>query len=247
MIECPKCHFDNELGRIFCHQCGNKLDLDKIKAPTEGAKMRRRVAGGVRKTVSTLIEIVIGLGLVAIIWLVCLVPDVKPVKPTNADLVGSDTKHRALERLVSGRQVGSLDVTEGELNTYINALGFDRPKGAGIETVPVLLRIDFERGTMKVNYIGELRLGDAIHKQFYFGMTGTPTIEDGNFVFNPSGGWIGKLPIHPKLFEVTGLFQSYLGKLFVKFDAERQALDKLSSITITPDQAALNYQPAPAK
>ena len=40
---CPKCNYDNELGRIFCHSCGAKLDLTKIKPPTEGAKMRRRM------------------------------------------------------------------------------------------------------------------------------------------------------------------------------------------------------------
>ena len=51
MIECPKCHFSNELGRIFCHQCGSKLDLTKVKAPSEGARVRRRMAMSVGRAV----------------------------------------------------------------------------------------------------------------------------------------------------------------------------------------------------
>jgi hypothetical protein len=247
MIQCPKCHFDNELGRIFCHQCGAKLELDQIKAPTDGAKLRRRVAGGVRKTVRTIIELVVALGIIAAVVLVWLVPEVPELKPTNADLVGSDVKKRTLEHLVAGKNPGTLEINEGELNTYINSMGFDKPKGAGVELAPVTLRVTLGDGSVKVVYLGELRLGDALRKQIYLCITGTPSIRDGGFDFKTTGAWVGKLPLHPKLFQATGWPQSYFDHLFSKFEAEQNALDKLSSVTVTPGKAVLTYQPPAGK
>jgi hypothetical protein len=247
MIQCPKCSFDNELGRIFCHQCGAKLELDQIKAPTEGAKLRRRVAGGVRKTVRTVIELVVAFGIIAFVVLVCLVPDVPELKPTNADLVGSDVKKRTLERLVAGKNPGSLEITQGELNTYVNALGFDRPKGAGMELAPVTLRLELGNGGVKAIYVGELRFGDSLHKQVYVAIAGTPSIVGGGFDFKTTGAWVGKLPLHPKLVELTGWPQSFLGHLFGRLEAEQDAIDKLSSITVTPGKAVLTYEPPAGK
>jgi hypothetical protein len=247
MIQCPKCSFDNELGRIFCHQCGAKLELDKIKAPTEGAKLRRRVAGGARKTIQTVIELIVALAVIAAVVSVWLVPEVPELKPTNADLVGSDVKKVKLERLVVSDTPGSLEITEGELNTYVNSLGFDKPKGAWLELVPVTLRIEFHDGGVRVIYLGELHLGDYVHKQIYLSLTGTPSIRDGSFDFDTTGGWIGKLPLHPKLLQATGWPQSYFGRFFDKFEAEQAALDKLSSVTVTPGKVLLTYQPRARK
>ncbi len=33
MIPCDKCGYDNPLGRIFCAQCGDKLNLDQLNEP----------------------------------------------------------------------------------------------------------------------------------------------------------------------------------------------------------------------
>ena len=42
MLICPKCGYDNELGRIFCHSCGDKLDLSNIKPATAAEKKLRK-------------------------------------------------------------------------------------------------------------------------------------------------------------------------------------------------------------
>ena len=128
-----------------------------------------------------------------------------------------------------------------------NTLGLDKSKESGIEFVPVMIRTDFSDGTVKVSYLGDLRLGTAVHKQFCFALAGTPTAGQGVFEFKPTGAWIGSLPIQPKLVELTGFFQSNFAKLFAKLDNERKALDKLSSIAVTHQKAVLSYQPAATK
>jgi hypothetical protein len=247
MLECPKCGFDNELGRIFCHQCGNKLDLDKIKAPTEGAKMRRKVAGGVRKTVRTLIELAVAAMIVGGLVLICLVPSIKAIKPTNAELVAIDTKRFDLQQLTSGRKAGSIEITPGELNAYLNTLGMEKPTGSGLVFAPVTVHTEFTDHTVRIDYVGEVRIGSSLSKQLYLGLAGTPTAGPGGFAFQPTGAWIGRLPIHPKLIELTGFYLDYFAKLFAKLDNEAKSLEKLSSITVSPDKAVLSYQPPSAK
>jgi hypothetical protein len=100
---------------------------------------------------------------------------------------------------------------------------------------------------VSVYYLGEIRLGSALHKQVYFGLTGRPKAGGGNFSFQPTGAWIGKLPIQPKLIELTDLFPGAYSKLFAKLEDEHKSLDKLTSVTVTPDHAVLAFEPAPAK
>ena len=247
MLSCPKCGFDNELGRIFCHQCGNKLDLNQIKAPTEGAKLRRRVAGRAQRIVRISIELIITCALALGIWMMCVVPEVKRVVPTNAELIGADNKRLELSKLVDGNKPGSVEVTEGELNAFLNSLGFDRPKGAGLEVVPLTVRSDFADGSIKITFHGEIHFGDFAKKELYLAMSGVPTADGNYFEFKPTGGWIGTLPIHPKLLELTDLFQNYFGRVFGRLDEDRRALYKLTSITVTPQKAVLTYQPPAAK
>ena len=244
MLQCPKCGFNNELGRIFCHQCGNKLDIDKIKPASEGARMRRRVAIGAGRFFGIVIELVIAGALLMGIVLMCIVPDVRPVTPTNADLIAADTKRMDLDQLVSRRKPGKIEITEGEVNAFFHSLSFDKPKATGVELVPLTLRADFRDGSVVVSFLGELHFGQLVTKRVYLSMSGTPTITKGGFDLTPTAGRIGSLPLPAKFLELTDLFQKGFGKIFSQLDAERQSLDKLSSITVTPHHAVLNYEPA---
>ncbi len=246
MLECSKCGFNNELGRIFCHQCGAKLEVDKIKPPTPGAKMRRRAVASARKTVRVVIELGIAVGLIAVIALICLVPEVPPVKPTNAEMVAADTKRLDLQQLVNGSKAGSIELTDGELNAFLNTLGMEKPKGSGILLAPITIRAEFGNGTVKLGYLGDLQLG-SVHKQVYLGLAGRLSVAQGAVRFEPTGGWIGRLPLHPKLVEWTGLLQNCFSGLFEKQDVEKQALGKLTSITISDGKATLRYQPPASK
>jgi hypothetical protein len=247
MLPCPKCGFENELGRIFCHQCGNKLELDKIKPPSEGAKIRRKVVGGVRKTVRIVIELALVLGLMVVVVLICLVPEIPPVKPTGGELAAIDTKRMMLSRLVNGHRTGSVEITAGDLDAYLNTLGLEKPRAAFFELVPVTVRTEFGEGTVTIKYLSELHVGSVLRKQIYFGLTGLPKTGGGQFTLKVTGGWIGKLPIQPKLIELTNLFPGAFSKLFAHLDDEEKSLGKLTAITVTPGRAVLAFTPAPAK
>jgi len=247
MLQCPKCKFENELGRIFCHQCGNKLDLNQVKPATEGARIRRRVALSTGRLLRVLIELALAGVLILGIVLVCMVPEVVRVQPTNADLIAADTKRLALQQLVNGRKSGKIEVTTVELNAFLHSLSFEKPKGTGIQVVPIILRCDFADGNLTMGFLGELRLGNYARKQLYLGMTGIPAIEKGRFVFKPLGGRIGTLPVPQKLLELTDFFDRYFSGLLGRLGDERDSLNKLSAITVTSEHAVLDYQSVAAR
>jgi zinc-ribbon domain len=246
MLTCPKCGYDNELGRIFCHSCGAKLDLSGIKAPSQGgAKLKKRGGTG-GKLLGRTIGIVILAALVVGIFLIAQVPSLKPLSTTDQDLRVADQKRFDLDQLSKRSQPAKISITEGELNAFIDTLGFKKGDGKGLLVAPTNLQLELGNGVVKTVFVGKLSIGSAFSKGVYLSLTGTPTIEDGQFVFKPVGGAIGSLPISPWIIEHTGLLKNYFATLFAGQTKEKQILDSLKSISVTPEQVLLNYEPTAA-
>lgn len=246
MLTCSKCGYDNELGRIFCHSCGAKLDLSEIKASSQsGAKLKKRGGTG-GKLLGRTIGIVILAALVVGIFLAAQVPSLRPLSTTDQDLRAADQKRFDLDQLTAHNQARQISVTEGELNAFIETLGFKKGDGKGVLVAPTNLQMEFGSGTVKTIFVGKLSIGSAFSKGIYLSLTGTPTIEDGQFVFKPVSGAIGSLPVSPWIIEHTGLLENYFATLFARQTKEKQILDSLKSISVTPQQAVLNYEPTSA-
>jgi hypothetical protein len=171
------------------------------------------------------------------------VPDVRPIRPTNAELLAADNKRLELDEMVLRQRPASLEVAESEFNTFIGSLGFNKPKGTGVEVVPISLQAKLDDGVVELIYLGEIRIGTAFSKRFYLNYTGVPVVEDNYFEFRPVAAHIGQFPIHRKLLEITSFIQNAFARLLGKFSHERDLLDKLSSISVTQKKAVLNYKP----
>lgn len=65
MIKCKECGHDNELGSIFCRDCGAKLDVEAIQPDMIDKKASANIGGIIRNLISAvvLIGLVIVLGL----------------------------------------------------------------------------------------------------------------------------------------------------------------------------------------
>jgi hypothetical protein len=246
MLTCPKCGHDNELGRIFCHQCGTKLDLNQIKPPGRGGKkIQRRDTPGVGRVFLRIVEVA---ALVAVIWtifLACQVPDVRPVASTEQDQISVQKKRIALERAMDERKPATIQLSETELNAFVDRLGFEKGEGKGLRIVPSSLQIELEDGVVKLIMLGTLELGSAIQKKIYIQYRGVPVIEGGAMVFKPASAQFGGLPIHPRLLGSTGFIQRYFSEVFRNLQIEQQLLNRLTSIAVDARRVLLNYQPAP--
>ncbi len=244
MIVCSKCGYDNELGRIFCHSCGAKLDLTEIKAPSQGGKsLARKTKGGSGKIVSRVVSVVILAVVIVVLFLAFQVPNLRPISMSSEDLGMSDRKRAALDELAAQQGPSAITVTEGELNAFIQGVGFQNSQGSGLAVTPIKLQLELGDGVITAVFLGKLHIPGSVEKQIYLSYTGVPTIEDGHFVFKPTAGALGALPMSPWFLVKTGLFDRYFAKLFVNMDKEKQVLDSLSSISVTSQSVVLNYQP----
>ena len=248
MLVCPKCSFDNELGRIFCHQCGAKLDLDKIK-PTSGPGriVRRKRRGGWKRVVGWIIE---GGLMAAIVWCLYLItrtPEVQPVKSINAEVLAADNKRIALERAIYQSRPSptglQLRLTPAELDTYLNSKGWDKPPDHGFRIEPIALRVELHDGVVTLKYLGTAKWGEGFAKKIFLSYTGLPSVKDGRFEFAPVAAAIGELPIHPSILRQTGFIQNQFQHLFAKLNDEKELLDHLNSILVERDHVLLVCQP----
>jgi len=246
MLICPECGYKNEMDSIFCHQCGVKLDLGKIK-PADGIRIvRRKGRWTAQRVVVRIAWILILAFLVWGIYSICQTPDVQLVRPTNAELLAADNKRLGLEQMIlqKKRYVGgfSMQVTASEINAYINNVGLEKRTSGGFAVVPISLRVDLGDGTVTLNLLGEARLGSSLSRKVLLSFTGVPTTERGSFEFSPVAAAIGQLPIPQSVLRSTGFLQGYFGRVLDKLDHEKSLLGQLTSIKVNPGRVLLRYQ-----
>jgi hypothetical protein len=181
--------------------------------------------------------------IVVALFLACQVPNIRPISTSSDDLNLSDQKRAALDKLLVEKKPDTITVTEGELNSFIQTLGFENGSAGTLQIVPTKLQLELGDGVITAVFLGKLHIAGSVEKQIYLSYTGVPTIEGGHFVFKPTAGALGALPIGPWFLVKTGVLDDCFGKLFANLDKEKQALDSLSSISVTPQSVVLNYRP----
>lgn len=244
MLTCPKCNYDNELGRIFCHQCGTKLDLNQIKASGHGGKsLKRRDSPSVGRIVLRVVEVAV---VAVILWgtyLMWQVPDVKPVTSTAEDQSSAEKKRLTLERAIDQRKAATIQLSEAEANSYLERLGFEKGDDKSLRIAPTSIQIEFEQGAVGLVMLGQLEIGGAARKKIYLKCRGVVSVEHGELTFKPVAAVFGAVPIHPRILESTSFMQHHFSELIRNLQEERKLLGKLTAITVEPHRVLLTYEP----
>ncbi len=244
MLECPKCGYDNELGRIFCHQCGQKLDINQIKPPSRGGKsLRKKSSFGAGRAISWIIRLAILASVGWMIYLIAQVPDVKKIETTNADLVSFYKKRDAVENAVAMKKEVNLSFSQTEVNKFIGTLKFEKPEGKGLALSASHLQIEFEKDEATAIIVGSISVGSSWDKRLYLSYTGTPGIEGGKFVFKPVTARIGALKVPLFLLERTNLIQGWFEQLFGQLNDEKRLLNSVTSVSADTQALAVKYKP----
>ncbi|MBM3859677.1 MAG: zinc ribbon domain-containing protein [Verrucomicrobia bacterium] len=242
MLPCPKCSYDNELGRIFCHQCGQKLDLDAIKPPSRGGKsLRPKDKQAVAKRIRHVIELLLLAGFLYLFF-VMLQVTTEPAMPTIQESTLADKKWLSLERLVGKRQAGSIELTPAEASALLANMRVD---SANMKwgLVPDRIWMKFAAGSVEVNVLATFRLGGVLEKKLWLTYSGAPKVEGGQFAFEPTGGTFGRLRWPLPLVKAVGFHRRLFGIVFGRFTIQKDTLSQLSQIDVRPDLAILQYQP----
>ena len=233
-LTCPECRRDNEAERIYCHDCGARLDRSALAGRMTGKKetseeLHKRMRGmfsqrGVRTRLLfvKIAKLVLIACATAAAVVILISPDVPP--PVKSEGFPAQI-NLSLETLTESRQPQSMQFSEESVNAYLaNALKRKKEK----LNHPL---IDFERaivafteGNCRVT-IERSIFGYSIFTSGDYAVQ----IEGGKVAASPRSGAIGRMPINPSVMPYAGfLFSDAVAAM----DREHKLLNKLGSIEL---------------
>lgn len=229
-IKCSSCGFQNDLGRVFCAQCGQKLDLRDTSM--ESLEDRRVMDWG--RLVRWVFTLVILGALAAIVGLALW-----PVKaaPVYYEAVGAKqvpVKVSGVLRALSYNKAITLDLQEGELNGFLA----ERAKVKRLAS----LTIDLKPGSFNLHAVMKwtppTNLTYLAKVNVPLSMTLKGSFQGG--VFFPGKAQVGHLPLPGKTQDVvTGFFASLLSDVI----NEKRMIDALRTVAIEELRVDLTLVP----
>jgi hypothetical protein len=242
---CPECRRENEPERIYCHDCGARLDrsgLAKEKPTEEDPKdTQRRLRGFfdgrkalIRQRFFRWSKLILGaLTLAALVQMLRL-PDLPeedktPMLPAQISM--------DLENAAAAPRTTPLQYTEEQVNGYL---------AYAVKSKKVMLSkyLNFERAlvTFEEGY-GSLTVqrslfGHPVSTTAFYSMQ----VRDGKIATTVRSGSIGRLPIHPQLMQRARFFFADLAGVF---DREAKSIAKIGGIEFQEDAVAFLPKPPP--
>ena len=238
-LVCPECRRENEPERIYCHDCGARLDRSALaKAPQKeedaGATHRRVKAmfdpgrALMKKRFFDYSKLILGALAVAAIIQMIRPPDV-PEKPKmamlpvqisldleNATMVPGSPQLRYSDEQLNQYLAYTVKSKQAALSSYLN-----------FERTVITLEQDLCRLTVERSLFG---------LPLYTTTAFSATVGESGLVVQNKGGAIGRMPVHPLLMQYSGFLFSDLAAVF---DRERKALAKLATIELQPKLVVL--------
>jgi uncharacterized Zn finger protein (UPF0148 family) len=237
-LTCGQCGFENEPERVYCHNCGSKLDrsvlpkLEEQKKEESVEEARKRVAKmtnpsatSLAREIWTFCKTVGAAALCASLILVARQPDGVP--GTKMDMLPRMISMEIHEALNSP-QPKAIAFAESEVNAHL------------LKTVKakegVVPGVQFKR--MYVNFLGGNALRTSTEQSLWgypihSGMTFRIGVVEGKFRATCEGGNFGRLRVHPLLMEqVDFAFQ----KLWASLKREREQMDRMQAVIVDKER-----------
>lgn len=231
-LVCPECRRENEPERIYCHDCGARLDRSAVKtadrndeAPEEAHRRVRSMfdpnRDRVRRTVMKFAKLVLAAFATAAVIEILLPPDVPPQR----ELTGLAPQIALeLERATPGSV--PVRVTTEEANAYLATTL--KNKRRSLSSWPQFERaiVQFGDNTCRL-VVARSVFGYSV----YTSASSRLAIANGALRAEITSGEIGRLPVHPRLMQFAGfLFKDVASAL----DQDRRTVGKMRSVQIQP-------------
>lgn len=231
-LPCEQCGYLNEPERVYCHNCGSKLDRSLLpkgeeKKQESPEKARKRIskitnpqASSFGREFKALLKTVCYAALTAAIIQIVRAPEGVP-----------NTKQESTMRLVSGDMMMALEssspraisFTEDEVNDFLKRK-LKKKEG-------MIPGVEFSRAYVNLRP-GVLRMNSEMSiwgYPVYSGVHYRLDVKDGKFEATIVGGNFGRLSVDPRLMqygEVT------FASLWASLQPERKQMDKMGSVTV---------------
>ena len=243
-LVCPECRHANEPERVYCHNCGAKLNrtapatvpgkTDDAETVATRERLRRMIdQRGVktRRLILNIVRLVLGACLFAVLIQMFLAPDLPA--PTGKDLelgpqIGLDLEHAIMQH--RGAQ---LTYQQDQVNNYLsNAL---KRKKTSLLDKPLL---EFRRGVAQLDE-GVFRMtaersifGCSLYTSVFY----RASVQNGKIDGRCEGGMIGRMPIHPQVMRYANFL---FGDIWKALEQDQKQVAKLAAIEFHPKTVVL--------
>ncbi len=230
MVVCSECRRENEPERVYCHDCGARLNRKAAKVRTDDVKeAQQRVKqlfdptrARLRATFFKASKVILGAGLVAIAVQMFLAPDV-PAR-AKTDVIVSQVRFD-LENAALRHQPAQLRYTEDQANAF---LVYDLKSKQKKMDKPLLdfkrAIVTFREGSCTVTMERSL-FGYSIYTSCTYALA----VTGGKMNALSKGASIGRLPIHPLAAQYAGVLFS---DLWSALDTETKLISKMGAIEL---------------
>ena len=254
-LVCPECRHENEAERIYCHECGARLErsaLAKAKPKDEDPRETHRrlkqmfdpQGAKLRQRFFLISKAVLGALAVAAVVQMLRPPDVPPVPAQSASAI-SPSINLDLENAVMERQTNALQYSEEQVNAFLAQVLKSKQASLAKYTLKFdRLVVTLDEGLCRVTAQRSL-YGFPLYTTAIYNVA----LQDGKLVMQNRGGRIGRMPIHPEAMRYGDILFADVRKAL---ERERKTLVKLGAIELHKKQVvflpkqAQAQAPAPA-
>ena len=240
-LPCAQCGFVNEAERVYCHNCGSKLDRSLLPTHDEQGedspeKARKRISkitnpktGFIFKEVKAFVKVEISAAIAAALFLIARPPDGVPeIKKEGVQrLINSDM----MEAMQSPRPA-AISFTEDDVNQHLKKTV--KPQETMIPGVEVSrVYAIFLPGVIRMGTENSL-FGYPVYTEISFHVE----VKAGKFTTSVVSGNLGLLPVDPRILRLPYgqiLFQSSWDAL----KRERGQMDKMERVDVKKGEIAL--------
>jgi len=240
-LVCPECQHDNEPERIYCHNCGARLDRSAIASrvsPKENLKQtQKRVRNlfdpkglKIRLQIFRVLKLILGAAALAVLVQMILPPDLPP-SPSKEGL-GISQMAFDLENAINHRGPAQLQYTDEQVNDHFRYV---------LKTKMSMLNkpfLDFQRAVAE---FGEGFVTITVERSvfgfsFYTSGSYAVRVGDAKPVVSSNGGSIGRLRSHSALMEFGGII---FADLWSALEREHRLVTKMGVIEFHPKNVVL--------
>jgi len=233
-LVCPECQRQNEPERIYCHDCGARLDrsaLAKVAPKGEDAKethrrLRRMLDPGrlkMRLMFFKISKLILGAAALAVLIQMLLPPREVPERVKSVELQQINLE---LENASTSHSAAPLQYTETQVNAYlVNVL---KSKQAALSKFLQFERafVKFDEGVCRITAERSL-LGFSVFHAISYNVT----LQNGTLTASNNGGSIGRMPIHPMIMKFGDILFT---DLWTALDREKKSVSKMGGIEFHP-------------
>jgi hypothetical protein len=237
-LTCGDCGYQNEPERVYCHNCGAKLDRSVLPKPDDAkknetpekarkriARMANPTAGGIGREVKALAKTLSASASVALLFLVAMKPDGVPEdKRELADRIVT----AELSDAVNAPRPVALAFTETEVNASLRqSVKFKDPLLPGVEVKRMYVK--FHPGKVHVA-LEQAVFGYSVYSGVEYEIAiGADGALDAKMV----GGNYGRAAIHPAVMQYVDFA---FKKLWIALKRERDHMDKMQRIDVSKER-----------